>query len=122
MQFSTATEIVFMLGKPDPKKLEKMMKKLNMNVQQMDADVVVIKTKDKNIIISKPEIMIANVMGREVYQVSGEVSESYPVSEEDITMVMEKTGKDRNTVVKKLEELNNDLAKAIMELRDVEGK
>ena len=111
-----------MFGKPDPKKMEKMMKKLNLNVQQVEADVVVIKTKEKNIVISKPDVMIAKLMGRDVYQITGEVSESYSVSEEDIQIVMEKTGKDRDAVVKKLEELNNDLAKAILELREVEGK
>ena len=109
-----------MFGNPDPKKMEKLMKKLNMNVQQLEADVVTIKTKNKDIVISNPEVMIANVMGREVYQITGNVSESKPVNEEDVRMVMEKTGKDRDTVVKKLEELNNDLAQAIMELREVE--
>lgn len=109
-------------GKPDPKKMEKIMKKLNMNVRQVEAEVVVIKAKDRNIIISKPEIMIANLMGRDVYQIMGEVSENQPVREEDIKMVMEKTGKDRATVEKKLEELNNDLARAIMDLKEMEEK
>jgi nascent polypeptide-associated complex subunit alpha len=111
-----------MFGSPDPKKLEKMMKKLNMNVQQIPADVVIIKAKNKNIIISNPEIMLANMMGRDIYQVTGEVSESIPINEDDIKMVMDKTGKDRDTVVRKLEELDNDLAKAILELKEVEKK
>jgi len=106
-----------MFGRPDPKKIEQMMKKLNMNVRQVEADMVVIKGKSKNIIISKPEVMIADMMGREVYQITGEVSESIPVSEEDIQMVMDKTGKNRETVLKKLEELDNDLARAIIELK-----
>lgn len=106
-----------MLGKPNPKMVEQMMKKLNMKVQEIPAELVIIKTKDKNIIISKPEIMLADMMGREVYQISGEVSESFPVSEDDVKLVMDKTGKDRETVVKKLEELNNDLARAITELK-----
>jgi nascent polypeptide-associated complex subunit alpha len=109
-----------MLGRPDPKNLEKMMKKLNMNVQEVPAEMVVIKGKDKNIIISKPEIMLANMMGRDIYQITGEVSESFPVKEDDIRMVMEKTGRDRATVEKKLEELSNDLARAIVELKEVE--
>ena len=98
------------------------MKKLNMNVQQIPADVVIIKAKNKNIIISNPEIMLANMMGRDIYQVTGEVSESIPINEDDIKMVMDKTGKDRDTVVRKLEELDNDLAKAILELKEVEKK
>jgi nascent polypeptide-associated complex subunit alpha len=109
-----------MFGSPDPRKIEKMMKKMNMNVQSIPADTVVIKTKTKNIIISNPDIMLANMMGRDVYQITGEVSESYSVSEDDIKMVMDQTGKDRDIVVRKLEELDNDLARAIMELKEAE--
>lgn len=104
-------------GKPDPKKIEQIMKKLNMKVQEIPAESVVIKTKEKDIIISKPEIMLADMMGREVYQISGDVSEKVLVNESDVRMVMDKTGKDRETVVRKLEELDNDLAKAIMDLK-----
>lgn len=105
-----------MFGK-DPKKIEKMMKKLNLNVRQVEAEEVVIRGKSRKIVIKNPEIMIANMVGREVYQITGDVEESVPASEEDIQMVMEKTGRDRETVVGKLEELDNDLAKAIMELK-----
>ena len=106
-----------MLGKMDPKKIQQMMKKLNLNVEQVDAEEVIIKTKTKTIIISNPEVMIADMMGKEVYQISGEVSEAEIIDEKDIQMVMEKTGKNRNEVVNKLEELNNDLARAIIELK-----
>lgn len=106
--------------KPDQKKIEQMMKKLNLNVRQVEAESVTIKAKDREIIISKPEVMIADMMGREVYQITGEVYEKLPVDEADIALVMEKTGKDRNTVVAKLEELNNDLARAVKELKENE--
>lgn len=106
-----------MFGSNDPKKLEKMMKKLNMNVKQVNAEEVVIKTGEKDIVISDPEIMIVNTMGKDIYQITGSVSEKNHTNEDDIKTVMEKTGKDRETVVKKLEELDNDLAKAIMELK-----
>ncbi len=106
-----------MFGTSDPKKLEKMMKKLNMNVRQIVAKEVVIKSEGKDIIISNPEVMIVNAMGRDVFQITGELSERTHTNEEDIKTVMDKTGKDRDTVAKKLEELDNDLAKAIMELK-----
>lgn len=106
-----------MFGKMDQKKVQEMMKKLNMNIRELEAEEVIIKTKDKNIIISRPDVMITDMMGKEVYQISGEVSESETISDKDIEMVMERTGKDRDIVVKKLEELNNDLARAIMELK-----
>jgi len=109
-------------GKPDPKKVEQIMKKLNMKVQQIPAEEVIIKTKEKKIIISNPEIMLADMMGREVYQISGDVSESILVNEDDVRMVMDKTGQDRDIVVKKLEDLDNDLAKAIVELKGTKDR
>ena len=98
----------------------KLIKKMNMNIVEIDAEEVIIKTKEKSIIISKPEVMLVDMMGKDVYQITGEVSESPIIKEEDIKLVMEKTGKDRNVVIRKLEELNNDLAKAILELKDIE--
>ncbi len=105
-------------GKPDPKKIEKMMKKLNMDVKNIEAEEVIIKTKSKDIIITEPEVMITNMMGKDIYQITGNVKEKQTISEEDIKLVMEQTGKDRETVVKKLEEVENDIAKAIMELKE----
>src|SRR3989344_6498606 len=111
-------QVINMTGGKDPKKVADMLKKMNINIREVKAEEVIIKCNDKNIIISKPEIMIADLMGKDVYQISGEVSESISINEKDIEFVMEKTGKDRDTVVKKLEELNNDLVKAIMELKE----
>ena len=106
-----------MFGKMDPKKMQDLMKKLNMKIREIPAEEVIIKCNDKNIIISNPEVMLADMMGKDVYQITGEVSESEQISERDIEMVMQKTGMDRKTVVKKLEELDNDLARAIIELK-----
>jgi len=105
-----------MFGKIDPRKMEQMMKKLNMNVKNIDAKEVIIKTADGDIIISNPEVMVVDMMGKDVYQISGNVSSG--ANEEDIKMVMEHTGKSRVDVEKKLEELNNDLARAIIELKE----
>lgn len=108
-----------MLGKkPSEKQIQELMKKMNINVQEIKAEEVIIKCADKTIIVSQPEVMLTKMMGKEVFQVTGEISEASQVREEDIRLVMEKTGKDRDIVAKKLEELNNDLAKAILELRE----
>ena len=90
------------------------MKKLNMNIEPVPAERVIIKQAGGNIVITNPEVMKTKLMGKEVYQITGNVSS---VNEEDIKLVMQKTGKSRETVAGKLEELNNDLARAIMELK-----
>lgn len=99
----------------DNKKVQDMMKKMNMNIKEMDAERVVIKSRDKEIIILKPQVMVVDMMGKNVYQITGTV-----VEEEDVKAAMKKTGKDRETVVRKFEELDNDLSKVIKELKDDE--
>ena len=101
----------------DNRKVQDMMKKLNMDVKELDAQKVTIKTQDKELIILKPQVMLVDMMGRTVYQVTGSV-----VEEDDVQAVMKKTGKDRETVVRKLEELDIDLAKVIKELKPDEKK
>ena len=101
----------------DPKKVEQMMKKLNIKTRQIDATEVIIKTAQGDLLIKSPEVMVMNMMGRDVYQITGNAVAAKNVKEEDVKMVMEHTGKDKQTVEKKLEDLNNDLARAIMELK-----
>jgi nascent polypeptide-associated complex subunit alpha len=108
--------------KQDPKKLQDIMKKLNMNTRELEASKVIIKAKNREISILKPNIIVVTMMGKDVYQITGDVDEKMNVSENDVRLVMDKTGKDRETVVAKLEEMDNDLAKAIMELKETGKK
>lgn len=104
----------------DPKKIEQAMKKLNINTRELQAREVVIRKDDGDIVIKSPEIMVMNMMGRDVYQITGQAAAQPAAAaarEEDVRTVMEHTGKDKATAEKKLEELNNDLARAIMELK-----
>ncbi len=101
----------------DPKKLEKIMKRMNIKPETIDAVKVVIETEDSVITITKPEVIALDVMGRRTYQIAGNETVEPKIREEDVKMVMEKTGREREDVVKKLKELNNDIARAIIELR-----
>jgi len=103
-----------MFGK-DPKKIEQMMKKLNINTREIDASSVIIKAASGDIVIESPEVMVMNMMGRDVYQITGNAKAG--PKEQDVKIVMEQTGKSRTEVERKLEEMNNDLAKAIMDLK-----
>ena len=106
--------------KTPEEKVQEMMKRFNINIEKIPANEVMIKTKDKRIIIANPEVMKTKLMGRDIYQITGEINEAPALSEEDVALVMKKTGKDRETVVQKLEELNNDLVRAIIELKQEE--
>ena len=102
----------------NPKNMEKMLKRLGMQVKELPVEEVILKFWTYQVKIKNPEVAVMNVMGKNVYQVAGEEKkEPLAPSEEDIKLVMEKTGKDRETVLEKLKQLNNDLAKAIIELK-----
>lgn len=102
----------------NPAQMQKMMKQMGMQMEDIDAKEVIIKCDDFQLRFKNPQVVLANIMGRAVYQVSGdEIREDIESREDDIKMVMEQTGADKETVEKTLKDLNNDLAKAIMELK-----
>ena len=106
-----------MFGGMDPKKMQSVMKQMGISQEEISADRVIIEKVDGNIIIDNPSIVKIKMQGQESFQISGDVSvEEVGVSEEDIKLVMEKTGKSENEVREALEKSDGDLTEAIMEL------
>lgn len=100
----------------DMKKAMGMMKQLGISQEPVEADRVIIETKDKQIIIDEPQVVKIKMSGQESFQISGKISEKTGISEEDIKTVMEKTGCQKEEVVKALEDSQGDLAEAILSL------
>lgn len=105
----------------NPKQLQKAMKQLGIQQVEIPATEVIIKTKDKNLIITNPSVSKVNMMGQETFQISGEVHEEEistipEISEEDIRTVMEQTGADKLAAKKAIEDAQGDLAEAILDL------
>ena len=105
--------------KINPKELEKMAKRMGIHTEPIDAEEVVIKTPDKDIIISNPQVARVNMMGQDTFQISGDVSEQShsKFSKEDIKLVMEKTGASEDEAKEALEE-TGDIAEAILMLSE----
>lgn len=99
------------------KAVEAAMKKLGMKQQSIDALEVIIKTPEKEIVISEPQVTMIELMGQETFQVAGNVSERNPKKEADIRTVSEQAGVSLEEAEKALEESNDDLAEAIMKLK-----
>jgi len=103
----------------NPKELEKAMKKLGIKQQSIEAYEVIIKTKDKELIIKDPQIVKMNAMGQESLQITGKIEErALGVSEDDVKTVIEQAKVDYNKAKKALEENKGDLAKTILELQE----
>ena len=100
----------------DPKKMEKMLKKLGIETEPIDATEVLIKTPSGEIKITNPQVIKTTMKGQVIFQISGSVEEA--VSEADINLVMEQSGcKDRDLVEKTLRETQGDVVEAIMKLK-----
>ncbi|MBN2111472.1 nascent polypeptide-associated complex protein [Candidatus Woesearchaeota archaeon] len=106
----------------NPRKMQQMMKR--MGIQQVDipATEVIIKTDDKEIVITEPSVAKVNMMGQETFQISGNIQEreasSEPeIGEEDIQTVVEQTGASAEDAKKALEENQGDIAAAILSLK-----
>ena len=80
--------------KINPKQLEKMAKKMGIQSTQIEAEEVIIKTHNSDIIIHNPQVARVNMMGQETFQISGEIEEREQAgfSDADIEMVSEKAG------------------------------
>ena len=103
-------------GKLDPKKMQAMMSKLGIKQEPIEANRVVIERDSGDIIIENPQVAKVEMQGQETWQITGEArGEESVIREEDIRLVMEKTGKSEKEVRKALEE-TGDIAEAIMKL------
>ncbi len=102
----------------DPKKMQAVMKQMGIKQEAVDALRVVIEKDDgSKVVIENPSVMKIVMQGQESWQISGDAREesgSHGSSEEDIQLVMEKTGKDEVTVREALVRTSGDIAEAIV--------
>ena len=104
-------------GGMDPRKVEQMLKQLGMEMEDIKATEVIIKTEGGDIIIEKPQVVKTTMKGQVIYQVSGEVKQDN-FSEEDIKLVMDQTGiRDEEKIKQVLKETKGDVVETIMKLK-----
>jgi nascent polypeptide-associated complex subunit alpha len=109
------------LGGMNPKKMQAMMKQLGINQEEIDSERVIIEKKDGGkIVIEDPGVVKVKMKGQESFQITGEAREesgAVEFGDEDVKIVMEKTGKNEEEVKKVLGE-TGDLAEAIVKLSE----
>ena len=102
----------------NPKMMKQAMKKLGMKQEEIEAEEVIIKSKDKQIVFINPQVSKINAMGQETFQIIGDYEEQdlEKFNEDDIKTVVEQTGCSREEAKSALEK-EGDLAKAILGLK-----
>ena len=102
----------------NPRDLQKAMKKLGVKQEEIDAVEVIIKTKDKNLIIRNPEVLKVDMMGQETIQITGNIEEEEieKFNDDDVKTVMQQAGCSREEAINALES-EGDIAGAIIKLK-----
>ena len=100
----------------DKRQLEKISKMMGIHSESLEAQQVVIKTKDKEIVIDEPDITRLRVQNLDTFQISGSISERKIIPDEDLEIIINQTGSSKEDARKALEE-TGDIAKAILSLQ-----
>lgn len=106
------------LGGVNPSQIKAMMKQLGIKTEDIIAERVIIECPEKKIVIESPQIQKIEMKGQLSWQITGDAREETKeakITEEDIKLVMEKTGKTEKEARKVLNE-TRDIAEAIVRL------
>jgi len=105
----------------NPKQMKKMMKQMGIEMEEIGAEEVIIRTSDEELIFRSPTVSKISARGVETFQVVGEyevVKRPPKISEDDVKLIMEQANVDEETARKALEEAGGDLAEALMKLQE----
>ena len=101
----------------DPEKMQQMLKKLGMKMDNIPANRVIIKTDSGDITIDEPQVIKTTMKGQVVFQVSGNLKQK-TFTDEDVKLIQKETGiNDEEKIKQVLQENNGDVAKTIIQLK-----
>jgi len=104
------------------RQVRRMLDKMGLNMAELDGvQEVIIRTRDKEIIIKEPTVAELKTQDSTIYQViAGEIEERgierKHFSEEDIMLVIQQANVSKDEAIKALEDADGDIAKAILSL------
>ncbi len=102
----------------DPRTLQ-MLRRMGIRAEQIPVKRVVFEMDGETWIFENPVVIETSMGGQRAYQIMGEPRREQGVSEEDVEILMERTGKSREEVIEALKKAKGDLAEALSLL---EGK
>ena len=109
----------------NPKQLKQMqraMKQMGMDTKDVKGVTeVVLKFKNKEVLIKSPKVNVMDFMGQKTYQITGKeveqkIETEFEVPEDDVELVSNQTGLTKEKALETLKETKGDLAEAILRL------
>jgi nascent polypeptide-associated complex subunit alpha len=111
------------MARTPSRKMRRMMRQMGLRMDTLtDIEEVILRGKDREIVIEQPLVTLLDMKGERIYQISGgrveeKQLERMRISEEDILLVAQQAGVSLEEARKALEEAEGDLAKAILMLK-----
>ena len=120
-------------GGIDPQQMEQMMEQMGIDSSDIDAEEVIIRTPDEDLVFTAPEVQRISAQGQETYQIIGEPesraqsesadtdeseeqTESAGIPDDDVELVAQRTGVSTDEARNALEAEDGDLAAAVSRL------
>ncbi|NHX36540.1 MULTISPECIES: nascent polypeptide-associated complex protein [Halolamina] len=122
-------------GGLNPRKMQQMMKQMGIDVEELDAEEVIIRTADEELYFDGAEVTKMDAQGQETYQIVGEPSvrktgadeaealedaddgsDDGGIPDADVEIVAQRAGVTESTAREVLEENDGDLAAAVSQL------
>jgi nascent polypeptide-associated complex subunit alpha len=97
-----------------------MMQRMGLSMNPMEVEEVVLRTRDKEIMIEHPEVAVLEVQGQKIFQVTGgrltekALEKKLTVPEEDVQLVAQQAKVTPERARSALEQTGGDLAQAIL--------
>jgi len=109
-------------GKVNPRQMNQMMRRLGINVKEIEnVEKVIIQTDTKEYVFDNASVTIMDAQGQKTYQITGKpkiLDKKEEIPEADIDLVIEQTGKTAQEAKKALKESKGDIAEAILKLTE----
>jgi len=121
-------------GGMNPRKMKQMMEQMGIDMEDIDAEEVIIRTPDEELVFTDAEVQLMEAQGQKTYQVVGEPesqdrseggsadgdesadSADEGVDEDDVELVAMRAGVDEETAREALVANDGDLADAVDQL------
>jgi nascent polypeptide-associated complex subunit alpha len=122
-------------GGMDPRKMQQMMQQMGIDIEEIDAEEIVIRTSDEELVFEDADVQCMDAQGQATYTITGEpetrsaggTEEAIPLDEggdtaggtipdDDVAIVAQRTGASEDAAREALEETDGDLAAAVSQL------
>ena len=119
----------------DPRKMKQMMEQMGIDMEDIDAEEVIIRTPDEELVFTDADVQLMEAQGQKTYQVVGDPEsrdrgdggdggdsdaetsdDGSAVDPDDVEIVAMRTGVDEETAREALVENDGDLADAVDQL------